>query len=412
MSANVELTIAAGIVTLFPVVFLYSISRRKRGGQLLLESRLNLIRRSSETIEQLIARVPVLAGVDMSGLDLTRANLAFKNLSEVGLSRTKLDEADLSGAILDRAVLSNASLQRARAKGASFIASDLRGADLSEGDFRGATFARASLRHARLRGADLRDADFSGSVLDQADLEGALLDGARLDEFQERLGIRPRGSLQVAVHSSGERVLPVWFVIDTSASMFGADADLAGQALSEFHTSALDNPVLSSIIWMGILTFSDRAEVLVPLTSITEIRAVPLLLPGGATFFSPALNLLIEQVRRAKQNLRAMGHAVYRPLIFFVTDGEPLDSGWERDALVLREDIGVNLVAVGLKDVSPATLQRLSPDLAFQAEDLESLSEALRELPAMFLNSTFQELGSGSTVKMPATPHFRRVPTG
>ena len=91
-------------------------------------------------------------------------------------SRANLSGADLSGADLSRA--------------------DLRGADLSGADLRSADLRGADLSRADLRGADLRSADLSRADLSRADLRGADLsraNGANLAIARTR--ILPEGDL-------------------------------------------------------------------------------------------------------------------------------------------------------------------------------------------------------------------------
>lgn len=101
-----------------------------------------------------------LAGDDLTGLVLARADLSY---------------ADLDGARLDRADLRGARLWSARARSASLVGCDLRGADLQTADLTG-----ADLRGARLVGADLTGTTLSGALLDGAELAPGQLAGAVL----------------------------------------------------------------------------------------------------------------------------------------------------------------------------------------------------------------------------------------
>ena len=81
------------------------------------------------------------------------------------------ERADLSGADLSRADLSRADLSGA----------DLSWADLSRADLSGADLSRADLSGADLSWADLSRANLSGADLSWADLSRANLSGANLD---------------------------------------------------------------------------------------------------------------------------------------------------------------------------------------------------------------------------------------
>src|SRR5215218_7758535 len=103
-------------------------------------------------------------------------NLLSKiNLSGANLSSAEMPNADLSGAVLRGADLSGAQLPNADLSGASLFKADLSGANLNY----------ANLNFADVPNADLSDAflsntDLSGAFLNKADLSGANLSGANL----------------------------------------------------------------------------------------------------------------------------------------------------------------------------------------------------------------------------------------
>ena len=117
-----------------------------------------------------------LSGADLSGADLRRANLSGADLSDADLRRANLRRADLSGADLRRAnlsgaYLSDADLRRANLSGADLSGADLRRANLSDADLRRANLSGADLRRANLSDADLRRANLSDADLRRANLD-------------------------------------------------------------------------------------------------------------------------------------------------------------------------------------------------------------------------------------------------
>ena len=116
-----------------------------------------------------------LSGANLSGADLRRANLSgadlrCADLRGANLSCADLSGANLSGANLSCAYLSGADLRCANLSGANLSCAYLSGADLSGADLRGANLRRADLRCANLSGADLSGADLSGANLRRADI--------------------------------------------------------------------------------------------------------------------------------------------------------------------------------------------------------------------------------------------------
>ncbi len=104
-----------------------------------------------------------LAGMDLRGAQLLRADLVGANLSGAGL-----DYAQLAGAKLGHANLSAALLTHA----------DLAGADLSGADLRDADLTNARLEGASLAGADLRGCCILGAIGEPASIAGARIDAA------------------------------------------------------------------------------------------------------------------------------------------------------------------------------------------------------------------------------------------
>ncbi|WP_062529610.1 pentapeptide repeat-containing protein [Demequina rhizosphaerae] len=81
-----------------------------------------------------------LSGLDLSGADLSDAVLAGAELKGTDLSGADLSEADLSGADLSGADLTGASLAEADLSRADLSGADLTGADLTEVDAAGAGY--------------------------------------------------------------------------------------------------------------------------------------------------------------------------------------------------------------------------------------------------------------------------------
>lgn len=107
--------------------------------------------------------------IDLHGICLRKAQLTGANLSNADLADTVLGSANLEGADLSDANLSHANLSGAILPGANLSKADLEYANLA---FAG--LDRANLSHATLNGANLDSADLS-----HANLEGATLHGAQ-----------------------------------------------------------------------------------------------------------------------------------------------------------------------------------------------------------------------------------------
>ncbi len=141
-----------------------------------------------------------LSGLDLSGLDFSKAVLRSARLN-----KTKLVGAKFVDAVLDQAWLLKADLTGADMRGAHMFQGQFRGAkmdgvdlsnarvasDLTKASLKGAKFVSADLgadmrnqsmglMRGILKSADLEGADFTGANLSRVDLEFATLKGANL----------------------------------------------------------------------------------------------------------------------------------------------------------------------------------------------------------------------------------------
>jgi len=133
---------------------------------------------------------PLLAGEDLSEMDLTGVNLSEADLTDAELFQTHLTEANLKMAVFDKADLSGADLSGAALYKASLVeaclieanltGADVRAADFRKSDLRGTTLHRVDFEGANLTDANLMEADFTGANLSHADITGANLRSANL----------------------------------------------------------------------------------------------------------------------------------------------------------------------------------------------------------------------------------------
>jgi hypothetical protein len=142
---------------------------------------------------------PLLAGSDLSEMDLTGINLSEADLTDAELFQADLSEANLKMAVLRRADLSGADLC-----GAALYKADLADACLIEADLSGANLGAADLRRADLRGTTLRGVDFNEANLINADLNESDLTGANLSHA-DITGANLRNANLAATNLTGMR---------------------------------------------------------------------------------------------------------------------------------------------------------------------------------------------------------------
>lgn len=114
---------------------------------------------------------------DLSGADLSGANLKEKDLSGRNLANANLSGADLSDSFLHNVNLEAANLSKAKLFRANLLCANLRRANLQEAYLIGADLSGADLREADLRGAKI---GFGNRVM--VKLTGAILTGVILPD--------------------------------------------------------------------------------------------------------------------------------------------------------------------------------------------------------------------------------------
>lgn len=339
-----------------------------------------------------------LSGLNLEGMPLRGVILRERILRGADLRRADLTDADLSEADLSQARLAGANLSRARLIHANLTEADLTDCHMPNVNLNRAIAVRANLRGADLSGADLTNADLTDALLSNANLRGsdvtganlrgALLQGANL----AHLRLQPSsGRAQLPISDSGTVwpsdfdigramesesvsirptiVAPVYWIIDCSASMSGSFVEAANVALEDVIDSLASNPQRYASIWISVISFSDKAELVLGLRQATDILEVPRLKAKGGTYYSPAFRLLADAVRADGLRLNEAGLQYGIPTVIFITDGTPNDSPdqWESALSDVRNVRTIRLYAYGLGSADPEVLARIG-DRSFIAE--------------------------------------------
>ncbi|MFD5491429.1 vWA domain-containing protein [Streptomyces sp. GDS52] len=185
------------------------------------------------------------------------------------------------------------------------------------------------------------------------------------------------------------QLLPFYVVCDESGSMAGDGVDTINSALPELHHEISTNPSVADKTRFALIGFSTQASVLQPLADLSELTQLPSLSAGGVTSFGAAFRLLKDTIEKDVAALKAEGHDVYRPVMFFLSDGIPTDEGW-RTAL---NDLNAfryapKIIAFGISDADAATITEVANFKAFiQKDDSISPAVALREFASSLTRS-------------------------
>lgn len=202
-------------------------------------------------------------------------------------------------------------------------------------------------------------------------------------------------------------LLPFYLVIDVSFSMAGKKMDSANQILPSVADALARNPILNDKVRFALLDFSDDARVVLPLCDISEQTTLPGLSIRGGTCYGAAFRALRTQVQTDVTQLRADGYKVYRPAVFFLSDGEPGDD-WRADFAALTEyDPATGngfkwypvVVPFGVEDADRDTMRELvyplSKSKLYMMSDGADAPAAIRAMAEVLISSV---LASGHSV--------------
>ncbi|MEM7031376.1 MAG: VWA domain-containing protein [Chloroflexota bacterium] len=159
--------------------------------------------------------------------------------------------------------------------------------------------------------------------------------------------------------------LPVYILVDCSASMAGAPLEAMNEAIHQCCRLLEADATTRSSVWISIITFGTAAEQTVPLTPLEHFQLPPLS-AGGASSLGMALRLL----RLAAD--QEVNERDWQPIVFVLTDGEPTDL-WEPQARNIKIDIGkkwANVVVFACGDHTQADTLYSLTDQVFSLSDI------------------------------------------
>lgn len=200
------------------------------------------------------------------------------------------------------------------------------------------------------------------------------------------------------------RRLPVYLVLDCSSSMAGAPIEAVKEGVKMLVNDLSREPWAQGMVWMSVITFSNNAEELFPLTEITSFPEVNLV-ASGMTNMGAALNLLASCLDRDIRMRTSEHRGDYKPVIYLLTDGQPTDSEWERAAIELRKKKIESFVACAAGSAADENTLRKITETVVRLQDStpESLREFIRWVSQSVLVKS-KSAGTSQVLEEPALP--------
>lgn len=166
-----------------------------------------------------------------------------------------------------------------------------------------------------------------------------------------------------AANQEGQVIMPFYLLCDVSSSMTAADMRDLNSGLETLHQLLLGEPIINDLVMMSVITFNHDARTVVPLAAPDKIT-LPQLSSGGGTDYSPALREFHRAFQADRDRLRSEGKQVYRPCMYFLTDGEPNNTSYLQtfsSLLAMENNKAYPYVcAFGFRDAKADTLKTLA----------------------------------------------------
>ncbi|MGW0793560.1 vWA domain-containing protein [Streptomyces sp. NPDC002692] len=205
--------------------------------------------------------------------------------------------------------------------------------------------------------------------------------------------------------------LPVYLVLDTSASM-EPNIPVLNEMLSQLVERCQESPVLAGMVLLSVVSFNSEAHLVLPLSLVSDIEAIPIFGALGATNVAEMFRMLRMQLAldfAARDKLRRW----MRPVVFLITDGIPSDEGWEEafaDLIAPSNKFRPHVATFGMGEAGREVIAKVSTLAAYLVADGVETQGAL---PSVFSSvmSSIESSSSSGRLNLPLeVPGFRTVP--
>lgn len=184
-------------------------------------------------------------------------------------------------------------------------------------------------------------------------------------------------------------VFPVFLLVDVSASMAGGPIEAVNRALPDLKREMEVNPTVGEIARVAIVTFSDEGRVALPLSDLADVE-LPELEVEGSTNFASGFTAVREAIRDGLYGL-AKGTPMYKPVVFFMSDGQHVArEPWAAARAQLLDQrpsvLNPEIVCFGFGDAEMTDLQQIATRFAFQSTDRDPVVQ-VREIMSALISS-------------------------
>lgn len=203
------------------------------------------------------------------------------------------------------------------------------------------------------------------------------------------------------------RRLPVYFLLDTSGSMYGEPIQALNNALSGMiNTLRSDAQALDSL-WISIITFDREVKELVPLTELVSFQLPEIKCPqSGPTHTGKALEILYQKVKSDLIKGSSTQKGDWKPLFFLFTDGKPNDLQLYREMLpkIKSLNFGAIICCAAGNMSDDSLLKELTDNVVHLASTDSSSLKQFFKWVSETIEQGNKSQGTGESVTLPPPP--------
>ena len=222
---------------------------------------------------------------------------------------------------------------------------------------------------------------------------------------------------------AGERysVFPFYICMDVSESMSGDPISAVNKQLPLLRASIGGDPAVAEVIRVAIITFSDTATSVLPLSDLSMVDAIPELAARGRTSYAAAFEHVHKVIESDYLAGRSAGERWYRPAVILISDGRPTDEAgrWQAALSRLTDPSWKrrpNILAFGFGDADPAVLSTVTSAKANRAfvaaqgaDPATVIPELLGGLVQSIVSSSASIYGGQAQLEAPELSSMRAI---
>ncbi|UTA66917.1 MULTISPECIES: VWA domain-containing protein [Emticicia] len=203
------------------------------------------------------------------------------------------------------------------------------------------------------------------------------------------------------------RRLPVYFLLDTSGSMYGEPIQALNNALIGMLNALRSDAQALDSLWLSMITFDREVKELMPLTELALFQLPEITCPqSGPTHTGKALEMLYEKTKKEVIKGTETQKGDWKPLLFIFTDGKPNDLMLYREMIpkIKSLNFGAIVCCAAGSMADDSLLKELTPDVVhLDNADSTTLKQFFKWVSETIEQGNKSQ-GTGESVALPPPP--------